>query len=181
MDEKAKVAWLQEHLRYEVLMLRFTLDKIRTIPASLDYNAFYESFSIHARNLYHFLTNEGGNMRALDYVPGFKSTKTDATKGANLKIHAQVLHLGGSRPFDSLSKLSSEDCEQMAHWIEAEFEQFIAALKSPFIEAWQSGRPNSLTTHIEVSGIPSATGNFTATTSTSGSTGYSIFLPIEER
>jgi hypothetical protein len=49
---------LEEHIPYELLMLRFTLGKLRTEKHPLAWNGMLESFAVHARNLYCFLINK---------------------------------------------------------------------------------------------------------------------------
>jgi hypothetical protein len=54
-----QIEHLEEHVPYELLMLRFTLGKLRTEKHPLAWNAMLESFAVHARNLYSFLANKG--------------------------------------------------------------------------------------------------------------------------
>ncbi len=65
-----KLEHLREHLPYELLMLRHTYDRINGNRYTLDWNAYYESFTIHARNLLDFLNNEGtgNNLKAKEFA-----------------------------------------------------------------------------------------------------------------
>ena len=55
--EQEKVAYLEEHISYDLVMLNFTFMRLMTSQPStpeeqLDFNAhFSESFAVHARNL----------------------------------------------------------------------------------------------------------------------------------
>ena len=81
-DESDRLqAYLEDHLAYEVLMLRHALTKITTFQHPLEWNAYFESFVVHARNLYAFLTNDDDSrtFKARDFINGFQSQKTDET------------------------------------------------------------------------------------------------------
>jgi len=61
MNERER--WLQQHLSYELLMLRHThkqLHQVRidSVHNQLVWNANFGAFAVYARNLYLFLTND---------------------------------------------------------------------------------------------------------------------------
>ena len=64
-----KIEHLGDHLPYEMLMLRHSYQRTLENRYALDWNAFYEAFAVHARNLFHFLINKGGpnNFNARDF------------------------------------------------------------------------------------------------------------------
>jgi len=120
-------------------MLRFSFEKLCFAEkGKLDWNAFYEVYVVHSRNLYDFLTSEGGqrNYNARDYVPKFKSKKTGRTIEAFRQLHAQVLHLGKRRPVAAPGKFNFNDCKANYIWIEDQFGLFIGQLGNPFASAW---------------------------------------------
>ena len=60
-DEQEKIAYLEERISYELVMLNYTFMRLLTSPPSspeeqLDFNAYLESFAVHARNLVAFLS-----------------------------------------------------------------------------------------------------------------------------
>jgi len=57
----AKMEYMEEHIPYELLMLRHTYQQMKSSNNQLDWNAFFESFCLHARNLYKFLRNDRVN------------------------------------------------------------------------------------------------------------------------
>jgi len=62
-SEPEKLAYLEEHVSYEVVMLNYTFMRLLTLRPStpeeqLDCNAFLESFGVHARNLVDFLSEK---------------------------------------------------------------------------------------------------------------------------
>lgn len=65
------IRYLADHVAYECEMLRHTYTRLHDTAPGLDWNVIYESFGIHARNLYDFFRNEGNaqtTFRAGDYV-----------------------------------------------------------------------------------------------------------------
>lgn len=156
MDDKLSPAeWLKEHLAYELDMLHFTLERISVLPESPEWNAHFESFAVHARNLYGFLTNDSGqgNYNASDFVPHFRSAKTDLTKGAFPKLLFQVLHLGKRRPTSTHGKFTLDICRQFYSWIEENFKMFTDQLGEPYASAWAGrstgpAKPTSLMVQI---------------------------------
>jgi len=72
--EAEMLRYLREHVTYERTMLGFTYD---TVPG-VAWSVVYESFDIHARNLYDFFRNEGKTQttfRAADYVDSWPKPK----------------------------------------------------------------------------------------------------------
>ena len=66
-----KVDYLKEHLPYMLKMLRYTFSRMQDEPNYLSWNAHFESFAIHARNLVNFLTNaDKNNLKAGEFVKG---------------------------------------------------------------------------------------------------------------
>ena len=135
-----KTEYLQEHLSYELLMLRHTLTEITKPHRILDWNAFLESFAVHARNLYDFLTNSDDcrNFKAQDFINGFKAAKDDNTISMFLRLHSQVFHLGKSRPIEQAEKANVDHAKQVIAWIEKNFTTFISGLAIEYDSKWNS-------------------------------------------
>ncbi|MGP0060080.1 MAG: hypothetical protein ACLPID_12420 [Beijerinckiaceae bacterium] len=131
-SEAERKFYLNEHLRYEMFMLRYTA---QTLPlrAQLDWNVCVESLTVHARNLYLFLTNDkdAKNFKARDFVEKFNVRKDD-TKGIFERINRQVLHLGKARRSDVAGKISPDDVVTVSHWLEKHFMEFVGELKEPY-------------------------------------------------
>jgi len=67
--------YLQEHLPYMLKMLRYTYGQMLQEQHYLSWNAHFESFSIHARNLTRFLSNKDrGNFKAAEFVKDYKAS-----------------------------------------------------------------------------------------------------------
>jgi hypothetical protein len=73
-DHLQKAEYLEEHIPYMVKMLRYTYGQMQQEQHYLTWNAHFESFAIHARNLVNLLTNnDTGNMKAHNFINGFRA------------------------------------------------------------------------------------------------------------
>ena len=111
--------YLNEHLPYEMKMLRYTYGQMQHRQHYLSWNAHYESFAVHARNLVNLLTNgDTGNFKASDFVPGYRARIGDA-QGSMGKLRTQVFHLGKKRPRTVIDKFNTEPgAKEVVEWIE---------------------------------------------------------------
>lgn len=131
IEEAQKITWLDEHLPYELKMCRYSLLMMREMyPFYLDWNMSLASFAVAAGNLSAFLTNSdgSGNIKASDYVQGFKSRKGDLS-GVFARMEPFIFHLGKARPTEK-GKFSRDDAEMIAKWIEEEMAEFVSKLGS---------------------------------------------------
>jgi hypothetical protein len=137
-SQEERIAYLREHLSYEVLVLRFTLMLLGTSEDALLWNAMYESFSVHARNLFDFLRNEKDprNFKASDFIEKFSVKDRNKIHGLMQTMQKQVLHLGKRRTAVIEEKINFDDVTKIAEWIETAFKQFIDELPSPYPEHW---------------------------------------------
>jgi hypothetical protein len=122
--------YLDDHLRYERQMLGFTFELVYSLPTGLLWNAIFESFAIHARNLYDFFRHEGNaatSYRAVDYVPGRSKSDCD------LKFNEldTLLHLSASRL--TKEKVNSGDVLKLGRWLDDEWKIWALSLKDPYI------------------------------------------------
>jgi hypothetical protein len=142
--------YLNKSLKYELLMLRYTLPKIKAPPCQMELNAYFESFVVHARNLYQFLTNEGrGNdAGAREFASHFKANKTNDTISLFAKILPQILHLGRNRPSDPSKQANVDGAQKWSDWIEKNFKAFIDALGPEYAWDWNDADPFG--THIAI-------------------------------
>ena len=129
MTEDEMISYLKDHLPYELLMLRYAFQKIssKQEQAQLDWNAYYECFVLHARNLYLFLTNgDAANAKAARFIKGgFESDKTEDTISVFQKLGTQVFHLGIKRPSEQETKVTLDDAEKVNRWVEENFKSFL--------------------------------------------------------
>jgi hypothetical protein len=148
---------LDDHLPYERMMLEYTLQKITAGGSQCEWNVHYESFAVHARNLYYFLTNgDGTNAKAYEFVPGFKADRTATTIAIFPKLSAQVLHLSPSRPTEAEKKVQLDDAKKFHAWIVLNFSKFVEALSPELRSHWNE--PRSKPPPIEASAYVVSTG-----------------------
>jgi hypothetical protein len=74
---------LQDHLPYELLMLRYSHGRINIESDPLIWNAMYECFCMHARNLWDFLNNAGtSNNLFYEQLPELLPSPTSCLAGS---------------------------------------------------------------------------------------------------
>ena len=163
-SEAERFEWFREHLTYEWNMLQYSLRRMNeTNSPSLDWNCFYESFGVHARTLYEFLTNEADSrsFKASDYTSSYRIAKSNLTKGAFEKINRQVFHLAKNRPAAAEDKFNSSGCRRLFELFGDEMARFIGKLPDKYQAAWAERCSSA---GMSVSGsVPSATGHITST------------------
>src|SRR5690348_6320725 len=105
-DGQQKRDYLDEHIPYMLKMLRYTDGQMLQEQHYLSWNAHFESFAVHARNLVNFLANKDtGNFKAHEFVPDFKARTSDIG-GLMSKLDQQVFHLAKARPRDVVGKFN---------------------------------------------------------------------------
>jgi hypothetical protein len=154
------VTYLSEHLKYERDMLRFTYDMLFKTDG-YRWCAMFESFGVHARNLYDFLRHEGksNTVRADNYVPGRSKPAASNVDG---KMNGSFFHLSTSRLENK--PVSLADAIAIGGWIDREWAVWASQLGEPF-KAFVDTSPACPEPQLAVHGGPSAT-NHVATTST---------------
>ena len=160
-SQEKSIEHLEDHLPYELLMLRHTYERMNTPRYPLDWNAHYESFAVHARNLFDFLTNRAtaNNFKASHFSTAFKVTKNDEVQRIiNQDLHSQVLHLGKNRESDEDKKVGHQKREKVFTWIETNMAAFIDSLKDTKFNAhWDSDEADPRKFHQEYSSRPVTT------------------------
>ena len=141
LNPNEKKEMLEDHLPYELMMLKFTFAKMSEAREQLDYNAYYEAFVVHARNLYWFLTNDDkSNAHACEFVLGFKASKTNATISTFQDLHRQVLHIGKGRKTNREQKVQYDEAKDVFDWIILNSDVFIGRLDSTDLANFRSDR-----------------------------------------
>jgi hypothetical protein len=150
--------YLRDHVLYEKVMLDFTFQEIQKPHEQLMWNAIFESFGVHARNLYDFHRSDGGgnNRRANQYVSGHKSASLN---DFNL-LDKFFFHMTKHRATDAKVKL--ENALKIHQWIETEWSRWVNAL-GPSYRAVVEGAGAALEPVVQVALQASATNHFTTT------------------
>ena len=141
--DKAKIAYLKEHLSYELSMLIFTymhLNKIDT--KQLIWNAMFESFFVHFRNIAIFLKSDDDNRNwtACDFDAEFflDLKERKEIEGLLPRIQSQIMHLGKKRG-DNSKRVSIKDIIKAYEWSIKNLDSFISRLNEFHQEAYISG------------------------------------------
>ena len=123
-DEQEKIAYLEERISYELVMLSYTFMRLLTSRPStaeeqLDRNAYLESFGVHARNLVAFLSEKspGDDRNASDYVPDFEAPDQARLQQVLSRLEKQILHATALRATDPQEKFTADDARELYAWI----------------------------------------------------------------
>jgi hypothetical protein len=141
----ADLAEYLTNIRYELDMMRANLLRARSFSANgsafqLDYNSHYESWAIHARNLYKFLNSDDDrntNYQAQDYVPGFSCKKSNDTVRILQKLGPEIFHMGTRRPKNVNDQVNLGDVNVFSEWVEEAFARFLTELPAVYRGAWR--------------------------------------------
>jgi hypothetical protein len=143
-DERAmsgkdeRVAWMKEHLSYELLMMRFAHNELNWSDDQLEWNANYSAFALHARNLYLFLTSDKDSRiyKASDYT----NLETDGKPlhGIMDNLNQQTFHPGKQR--NGAKKVGLDKAAKVYTWVEKYMDEFIDKLNEPYKSAWDEIR-----------------------------------------
>jgi hypothetical protein len=119
-------------------MLRHTHRQLSRERSQLNWNAFLESFAIHARNLMDFLTNGGDSRsrKASDFESAYRPPARQEFVGTMNKLNLQILHLGKRRPSDSDENLDVDAADKLYQWVEKAMPRFLASLRPEYRAHW---------------------------------------------
>lgn len=129
-EEERLIIYLDEHVSYEREMLEFTFKEMHDTPPGLKWNIVFESFCIHARNLYNFLRHDGRKQttfRADDYVPG------RSTPNAFLlfnELDTFLFHMSTGRI--EKNKVNLGDVQTLGKWLDEQWAIWVSSLKAPY-------------------------------------------------
>jgi len=142
-SDPEKCDFLAEHLLYELLMLRFAHAQILKPQGQLTWNALYESFAVHARILFDFLTNDAHseNMQASDYNSAFEAKDPGAVRGVKNSLNPHVLHLAKIRK-EADRKPHIDRLKKLYVWLDENLIRFGHELPQNFSKHWHPERAN---------------------------------------
>jgi hypothetical protein len=122
--EQQKIAYLEERISYELVMLNYSFMRVLTSRPSvsekqLDFNAYLESFGVHARNLVDFLSEKSRSdcCNASDYVANFEAPDQAQLQQPLLRLEKQVLRVTSLRATDPQEKFDADDARELYAWI----------------------------------------------------------------
>lgn len=126
-----ELEFLKEHVGYELEMLSRTRAFAASESDPWKWNAYFESYLLHARNLIDFLTkpSDDKNCVARDFSSSYVPEKMDG-KAARIygRLHDQVLHMGKARTIDPSKKVNWSDAGELVRVIEGRMSAFFEAV-----------------------------------------------------
>jgi hypothetical protein len=140
MTEVELVDYFNEHVVYELLMLRYSKNQLETISIKIRddqllWNAMFAAFNVSARNLYDFLKGDRGNMSATDYrthCPTFKSPNVSPITGTLQMLNTHCFHMGKTRTKVATDKVTLERIIKMYEWVESNMNGLAASFGEGF-------------------------------------------------
>jgi hypothetical protein len=148
--------FLKEHLPYELRMLNHCFERLYG-SSGADWNAFMESFCIHARNLKMFVTNDNGKgncVVARDFVTDFHEASANNLTGAFQRLNAQIAHLAKTRTTDAAAKFTRDDAKAVHTWLTKVLKKFVAALDPIDQTHWAAAFPATPILVSETRSVP---------------------------
>lgn len=142
-SEEQLASWLDEHLPYELSMLRYSFMKMKAPTEPLDYNAHYECFAVKARLFWDFIgCRDVGptNVKATHFAPNFDPPDREHIQEELNLLNPQVMHTGRDRPKDPAKKISLDNCLDFGLWVENGMELFLKALPSERRRLWNADK-----------------------------------------
>jgi hypothetical protein len=128
--EAGMLQYRKEHVAYERTMLGYTYARLHDTAPGMGWNVVYESFGIHARNLYDFLRKEGKTQttfRADDYVKNWPKPK--ALLSVN-EFDVFLFHMSTARA--NRQKMNLERLQQIGTWLDIQWANWVRRLSSPY-------------------------------------------------
>lgn len=176
MNPDELIGYFNEHVFYELDMLRGTHDRFQACKDRTTKNALLESCGMHARNLSEFLLNEGDNRNVLasKYNPSFRRRKPAGLTGAFERLNYGMHHLGTRRL--GKPKFTLDDATKILGWIEKEFQSFLDELPEPYKS--DIGRKSESVPLINAAAVVADATSTTATNTVT--TGTVLFGPTKD-
>jgi hypothetical protein len=146
IDPEYLANFIEEHLPYEFSMLKHTYARIHEVPNEADWNAFLESFCIHARIIKEFFVGDRGNANngliASDFINFTNARVPSNLTGPFIKLNEQITHLGRSRPTDGSAKFTRAHAEKVVAWLAPLIQNFLNALSPTDKRRWNAAAKN---------------------------------------
>jgi hypothetical protein len=140
-----KEDFFNEHLPYEISMLRATYDLARAQKPATEHNAAVESFLLHARNLIEFFRDRP----SCDFDPrmftnaGYRLNKDFIADALALRVSSQISHLTARRISQAADELGPRDWALILRALEEETSRFVKALTKDYAAKWLLHQPQT--------------------------------------
>jgi hypothetical protein len=137
MTEQELVEYFNEHILYELLMLRYAKLRLTEGQTQILWNSLFATFNVDARNLYEFLNNKGTNNEVnvhdyKDYYGAFGRSGISEITGTLQLINEQCFHLGKKRAMAVPRKVNIARIETLFDWAEKNMAELISNFEEDF-------------------------------------------------
>jgi hypothetical protein len=130
------VDYFNEHVFYELLMLRYTKQCLENGGDQLPWNAMFAAFNVSARNLYSFLANKDRPNASVEDYRAYRQTldgiSVEEVKSTLDLLNAQCLHLGWKRHKEPEEKINIDRIRSVSEWIESGTGNLLKTFKEDF-------------------------------------------------
>lgn len=162
LSREELIAYFNEHILYELLMLRYSKKRLNSETQIL-WNAMFAAFNVSARNLYDFLNNNGGNNEVnvhqfRHYAKGFRLGSISKITGTLQRINAQVFHMGMKRSEDADGKVKLDRVEEVFKWVESNMGELVRSFEDDFRAELDLEKADPSHAPTEYSGGPTGPG-----------------------
>jgi hypothetical protein len=140
-----KEDFFNEHLPYEITMLRATYDLARANRPATEHNALVSSFLMHARNLIEFYKDRPG----CDFDPrmfttaSFQLNRDFIADQLAARVTAHVSHLTTRRISQAADELGPREWALILRALEEETARFVKALTKDYASKWLLHQPRT--------------------------------------
>jgi glycerophosphoryl diester phosphodiesterase len=180
------VSYFDEHVFYELVMLKYTTQRLEVESDAPVWNAMFAAFNVSARNLYYFLgKREANNANKADYQTYYRSFERgslDEVKEILGELHAQCLHLGKKRFKEPEKKINIEKVRKVSAWVVSNMREllksFTADFRSKLRPEWDRLVGQELILRVSSAGLSTST--VTGVMATSVGQMFEFFPPPEE-
>jgi hypothetical protein len=172
MTKEELIEYFNEHILYELLMLRYAKLRLTNGQTQILWNAMFATFNVSARNLYEFLNNKGSKNEVnvhdyQEYYGDFVRHAISDITGTLQLINEQCFHMGVKRPKVPDKKVNMSRIQTMFDWIESNIDALISNFDDDFRAELQLARanptlqPDTITTGPTGPAAPAATNHVT--------------------
>jgi hypothetical protein len=140
-----KEEFFNEHLPYEITMLRAAYDLARADRPASEHNAMVDSFLMHARNLIEFYRDKPG----CDFDPrmftnaSFQLNREFIADSLATRVSAQISHLTARRISQAADELGPREWALILRALEEETARFVRALTKDYAAKWLLHQPRN--------------------------------------
>jgi hypothetical protein len=147
MTREELIEYFNEHILYELLMVRYAKLRLTNGQTQILWNAMFATFNVSARNLYEFLNNKGSRNEVnvhdyQEYYGDFVRHSISDITGTLQLINEQCFHMGVKRPKAADKKVNMPRIQTMFDWIEHNMEALVTNFDDDFRAEIQLERAN---------------------------------------